>query len=106
MRSHLHRNAAQQLKTLQLASPCFMLYERSLTLHCSFAIAVILTFQYPRSTDTMQIFKRIWPQLFPAKPTIAADNLHPHAGRVVIITGDTSTLGLGLGLAHILHRAG
>lgn len=84
-----------------------MLYERSLTLHCFFATAVLLKLQMnPRSTDTMQIFKRIWPQLFPAKPTIAADNLPPHAGRVVIITGDTSTLGLGLGLAHILHRAG
>ncbi|GAQ43994.1 unnamed protein product [Aspergillus niger] len=53
----------------------------------------------------MQIFKRIWPQLFPAKPTIAADNLPPHAGRVVIITGDTSTLGLGL-VVDFLARTG
>lgn len=79
-----------------------MLYEWCLTLHCSFATAIILKLQMnPRSTDTMQIFKRIWPQPFPAKPTIAADNLPPYAGRVVI-----TTLGLGLGLAHILHRAG
>lgn len=53
---------------------------------------------------TMQIFKRIWPQLFPAKPTLTADSLPPQTGRVVIITGATS--GLGLELARILYHAG
>ncbi|GLA37353.1 hypothetical protein AnigIFM63309_004266 [Aspergillus niger] len=52
----------------------------------------------------MQIFKRIWPQLFPAKPTLTADSLPPQTGRVVIITGATS--GLGLELARILYHAG
>ncbi|GKZ26317.1 hypothetical protein AbraIFM66951_002251 [Aspergillus brasiliensis] len=52
----------------------------------------------------MQILSRIWPQLFPAKPTLTAENLPPQTGRVAIITGGTS--GLGLELARILYRAG
>ncbi|PYI04019.1 steroid dehydrogenase [Aspergillus sclerotiicarbonarius CBS 121057] len=52
----------------------------------------------------MQTFKRIRPQIFPAKPTLTGANLPPQAGRVVIITGATS--GLGLELARILYAAG
>ncbi|RAK99973.1 short-chain dehydrogenase [Aspergillus ibericus CBS 121593] len=52
----------------------------------------------------MQTFKRIRPQIFPAQPTLTAGNLPPQSGRVVIITGATS--GLGLELARILYAAG
>lgn len=69
-----------------------MLYERCLPLHCHFAIEIMLTFKVARSTATMQIFKRIWPQLFPAKPTNTAENLPPQTGRVVIITSASSTI--------------
>ncbi|OOF91812.1 hypothetical protein ASPCADRAFT_176360 [Aspergillus carbonarius ITEM 5010] len=52
----------------------------------------------------METVKRIWPQIFPAKPTLTAASLPPQPGRVVIITGATS--GLGLELARILYAAG
>ncbi|KAE8148883.1 short-chain dehydrogenase [Aspergillus avenaceus] len=52
----------------------------------------------------MSTFKRIWPQLFPAQAPLTASNLPPQTGKVVIITGSTS--GIGLELARILYHAG
>ncbi|PWY89973.1 short-chain dehydrogenase [Aspergillus heteromorphus CBS 117.55] len=52
----------------------------------------------------MSTLLRIWPQLFPAKPTLTATTLPPQTDKVVIITGSTS--GLGLELAHVLYSAG
>ncbi|KAJ5100193.1 short-chain dehydrogenase [Penicillium angulare] len=52
----------------------------------------------------MESFRRIWPQVFPDKPTLTSASLPTQVGRVVIITG--STAGIGLALARIYYDAG
>ncbi|PWY81590.1 short-chain dehydrogenase [Aspergillus sclerotioniger CBS 115572] len=52
----------------------------------------------------METLKRIWPQIFPAKPTLTGATMFTQPGRVVIITGATS--GLGRELAGLLYAAG
>ncbi|OJI85469.1 hypothetical protein ASPTUDRAFT_41732 [Aspergillus tubingensis CBS 134.48] len=52
----------------------------------------------------LNLLRRVWPQTFPAKPTLTSANLPPQSNRVVIITG--STAGIGLELARILYSAG
>lgn len=52
----------------------------------------------------MATLKRVWPQLFPSKGTLTADNIPTQKGRVVIVTG--STAGIGLELSKALYNAG
>ncbi|KIW02695.1 uncharacterized protein PV09_06133 [Verruconis gallopava] len=46
----------------------------------------------------------LWSQMFPPAPTLTESNLPPQAGRVFIVTGGYS--GIGLELVKMLYRAG